>query len=87
MQTFNVGSDLSDKQRKKPPKIGTIATYRFQELTKNSVPRLPSYISGAIDKDKLHVDIWHANVIGYYAGLCTLPKPELVDEHPATEAC
>jgi hypothetical protein len=44
------------KQRKKPPKIGTITAYRFQELTKDSVPRLLSYItniSGAIDKNKL----------------------------------
>jgi ATP-dependent DNA ligase len=37
---FNVGSGLSDKQRKNPPKIGSIITYRFQELTRDGVPRL-----------------------------------------------
>jgi DNA ligase 1 len=39
---FNVGTGLSDKQRKNPPKIGSIITYRFQELTRDGVPRLHS---------------------------------------------
>ena len=38
-QLFNVGSGLTDKIRKNPPKIGTIITYRFQELTRDGVPR------------------------------------------------
>lgn len=36
---FNVGTGLSDKQRRSPPKIGAIITYRFQELTRDGVPR------------------------------------------------
>jgi DNA ligase-1 len=36
---FNVGTGLSDKQRRNPPKIGAIITYRFQELTRDGVPR------------------------------------------------
>ncbi|KAG6866902.1 hypothetical protein C0991_003817 [Blastosporella zonata] len=51
-KTFNVGTGLSDKQRKNPPKIGAIITYRFQELTRDGVPRFPSYIGEAVDKDK-----------------------------------
>ncbi|KAG6818130.1 hypothetical protein H0H87_000035 [Tephrocybe sp. NHM501043] len=51
-KTFNVGTGLSDKQRKSPPKIGAIITYRFQELTRDGVPRFPSYIGEAIDKDE-----------------------------------
>ncbi|GLB34971.1 putative DNA ligase [Lyophyllum shimeji] len=51
-KTFSVGTGLSDKQRKNPPKVGAIITYRFQELTKDGVPRFPSYICEAIDKDK-----------------------------------
>jgi DNA ligase 1 len=50
LQTFNVGTGLSDKQRKNPPKIGSIIVYRFQELTKDSVPRFPSFIGEAFDK-------------------------------------
>lgn len=51
-KTFSVGTGLSDKQRKNPPKVGAIITYRFQELTKDGVPRFPSYICDAIDKDE-----------------------------------
>lgn len=39
MQTFNVGSGLTDSLRHKPPQIGSIITYRFQELTRDGVPR------------------------------------------------
>jgi len=51
-KNFNVGTGLSDKLRKNPPKIGAIITYRFQELTRDGVPRFPSYIGEAIDKDE-----------------------------------
>ncbi|QRV78606.1 ATP-dependent DNA ligase [Ceratobasidium sp. AG-Ba] len=51
---FNVGTGLSDKQRRSPPKIGEIVTYRFQELTRDGVPRqaFPSFVGVCIDKDK-----------------------------------
>ncbi|KAK0207120.1 DNA ligase/mRNA capping enzyme [Desarmillaria ectypa] len=51
-KTFSVGSGLNDQLRKKPPKIGAIITYRFQELTRDNVPRFPTYIGLAIDKDE-----------------------------------
>ncbi|EIM79127.1 nucleic acid-binding protein [Stereum hirsutum FP-91666 SS1] len=37
-KAFAVGSGLSDRQRARPPKVGTIIVYRFQELTKDGVP-------------------------------------------------
>jgi DNA ligase 1 len=40
LQKFSVGSGLTDAQRRKPPKIGTVIVYRFQELTRDNVPRL-----------------------------------------------
>ncbi|KAJ2931053.1 hypothetical protein H1R20_g6035, partial [Candolleomyces eurysporus] len=49
-KTFNVGSGLSDKQRKNPPKIGSIIVYRFQELTRDGVPRFPTFVGEAADK-------------------------------------
>ncbi|PPQ74948.1 hypothetical protein CVT24_010179 [Panaeolus cyanescens] len=49
---FNVGSGLTDKIRKNPPKTGSIIIYRFQELTRDGVPRFPSYVGEAADKDK-----------------------------------
>jgi DNA ligase 1 len=47
---FNVGTGFSDKERESPPEIGEIITYRYQELTKDGVPRFPSYVGLAIDK-------------------------------------
>jgi DNA ligase-1 len=47
-QTFNVGTGLSDKQRKNPPKVGTIITYRFQELTRDGVPRCVACVSPSL---------------------------------------
>jgi len=47
---FNVGSGLTDKIRRNPPKIGSIIVYRFQELTRDRVPRFPSYVGEALDK-------------------------------------
>ncbi|KAG8744002.1 hypothetical protein FRC10_010981 [Ceratobasidium sp. 414] len=49
---FNVGSGLSDKQRRAPPKVGDIVTYRFQELTRDGVPRFPTFVGICIDKNK-----------------------------------
>ncbi|CEL62034.1 DNA ligase (ATP) [Rhizoctonia solani AG-1 IB] len=51
-QKFSVGSGLTDKQRRAPPKVGTIITYRFQELTRDGVPRFPTFVGIPIDKDK-----------------------------------
>lgn len=42
-QKFSVGSGLSHSQRKTPPKVGAIIVYRFQELTRDGVPRYVSY--------------------------------------------
>lgn len=41
---FDVGTGLSDKERESPPKIGSIITYRYQELTKAGKPRFPSFL-------------------------------------------
>ena len=41
---FKVGTGLSDVQRKAPPEIGTVVSFRYQELTKAGVPRFPSFV-------------------------------------------
>lgn len=48
---FKVGSGLSDEDRRNPPAIGTIITYRYQELTNAGLPRFPTYVGVAIDKE------------------------------------
>ena len=47
---FNVGTGFTDAEREDPPKFGEIVTFRYQELTKDGVPRFPSYVGRAIDK-------------------------------------
>ncbi len=41
---FSVGTGLSDEERRDPPPVGAIVTYRFQELSQDGVPRFPSYV-------------------------------------------
>lgn len=41
---FNVGTGFSDAERDRPPAIGSIITFRYQELSNDGVPRFPSYV-------------------------------------------
>jgi DNA ligase 1 len=41
---FSVGTGFSDAQRKAPPPIGSIITFRYQELSDGGVPRFPSFL-------------------------------------------
>jgi DNA ligase-1 len=40
----DVGTGFSDAERADPPPIGSIITFRYQELSESGVPRFPSYI-------------------------------------------
>jgi len=41
---FKVGSGFTDKERSKPPKIGSVITYRYFELSKDGFPRFPTFM-------------------------------------------
>ena len=41
----SVGSGLSDALRQNPPQLGAIITIRYQELSKDGVPRVPVFVS------------------------------------------
>jgi len=41
---FKIGSGLSDKNRQDPPKIGSIITYKFQNLSSYGKPRFPIFL-------------------------------------------
>ncbi|MDA3054219.1 MULTISPECIES: DNA ligase [unclassified Campylobacter] len=41
---FKIGSGWSDEWRAKPPKIGTIITYQYQNLTSEKKPRFPTFL-------------------------------------------
>jgi DNA ligase-1 len=50
--TFNVGTGFSDAEREAPPQVGSLITFRYQELSNDGVPRFPSYVGERIDADK-----------------------------------
>ena len=41
---FNVGTGFSDRERESPPPIGSMITFKFQELSDGGVPRFPSFV-------------------------------------------
>lgn len=41
---FSVGTGFSDRERDAPPAIGSVITFRYQELSDAGVPRFPSYV-------------------------------------------
>ncbi len=50
---FAIGTGFTDKERANPPPIGSIVTFRYQELTDAGVPRFPSFVRARIDVDSL----------------------------------
>ena len=42
---FNLGTGLSDAERTTPPPIGSLVTFRYQELSTDGVPRFPSFVA------------------------------------------
>jgi len=49
---FSVGSGFTDKERDRPPKIGSVITYKYQELTeKSNKPRFPTFVGVRTDID------------------------------------
>ncbi len=41
---FAVGTGFSDAERAAPPLVGSIITFRYQELSEAGVPRFPSFV-------------------------------------------
>jgi DNA ligase 1 len=41
---FSVGTGLSDAERAAPPPVGSVITFRYQELSDGGVPRFPSFV-------------------------------------------
>ena len=40
---FSVGSGLTVELRRNPPEVGAVVTYRYRGLTKNGLPRFPTF--------------------------------------------
>lgn len=83
---FSVGTGFSDAEREKPPPIGSIITFRYQELSDRGVPRFPSFVRVRTDVALLPDNIEKTPVA--VAGETPAP-PELASPRvsaPATKA-
>ena len=47
---FRVGTGFSDAQRSSPPPVGTLITFKYQELTTGGIPRFPVFLRVAEDQ-------------------------------------
>ena len=41
---LRLGTGFSDAQRRQPPPLGAVVTYRYRELTRNGLPRFASFV-------------------------------------------
>ena len=41
---FLIGSGLSDAQRREPPPVGSVITYRYRDLTRSGLPRFATFL-------------------------------------------
>lgn len=42
--SFSIGTGFSDAQRERPPAVGSLVTFRYQEFSDRGVPRFPSFV-------------------------------------------
>lgn len=48
-RSVKVGSGLTDAERRKPPKKGSIVTYKYFEISKSGAPRFPTFVGVRTD--------------------------------------
>lgn len=46
---FSLGTGFTDQQRRDPPPIGTMVTYRYRDLTRSGLPRFASFLRVRVD--------------------------------------
>ena len=54
---FSVGTGFSDAQRNDPPPVGSLITFRYQELSDRGVPRFPSFVRERRDVEAATVSL------------------------------
>ena len=50
-RVFHIGSGFTDQQREHPPKLGTVVTYKYFELSAKLIPRFPIFLGVRHDID------------------------------------
>jgi DNA ligase 1 len=70
---FSVGTGFSDAQRENPPAVGSLITFRYQELSDRGVPRFPSFVRLRRDAEPQPLPIGPANQRPRAASPATIP--------------
>jgi DNA ligase-1 len=73
---FSVGTGFSDAEREAPPPIGTVITFRYQELSDGGVPRFPSYVGVRADA------AWSTTTSATPPSVPEVPAPGPTDSGP-----
>jgi len=55
--TIKIGSGLTEKLREVPPKIGTIITFKYKELSKYGKPRFPVFLRVRYTKEQKYTPL------------------------------
>lgn len=50
-RVFHIGSGFTDQQREHPPKLGSVVTYKYFELSAKLIPRFPIFLGVRHDLD------------------------------------
>lgn len=81
---FAVGTGFSDAERENPPAIGSLITFRYQELSDGGVPRFPSFVG--VREDVKAAPMKSAAVQPTFAALSppppVAPKPTILSSGP-----
>lgn len=85
---FSVGTGFTDAEREAPPPIGTIITFRYQELSEDGVPRFPTYLRVRPDtRPEDFPDVKSTRARAETAASASPPKKEkTAKEEPKKEA-
>lgn len=75
---FSVGTGFTDAEREAPPAIGSVITFRYQELSDGGVPRFPSYLRPRPDAD-IHTDIIERAIQAHQHQREDTPEPATLD--------
>jgi DNA ligase-1 len=81
---FSVGTGFSDAERSRPPPVGSLITYRYQELTDRGVPRFPTFVRMRSDLNPPDLMDWPAPATSR-GSRAPSPKPKLPAGPPDAE--
>lgn len=76
--SFGIGTGFSDAERVRPPKVGAVVEFKYQELSKKGVPRFPVFL-------RVRSDLSWEDVLKSYGADHIEKKTQDIDEDEAQD--